>query len=76
MPIVQTVVKPDDYTQRDGSRYVMEYHTDNLGVVWTVGPYLTQPGFDYNARAQQRAQELSNQLAEQEVDGELNGVGA
>ena len=76
MPIVQTVVEADAHTQQGGARYVVERHTDHLGNQYMVGPYLAQPGFDYNARATQRAAEIEQQLAEAEVDQELNSVAA
>lgn len=76
MPIVQTIVKADDYEQRGGGRYVVERHTDHLGNEYMAGPYLAQPGFDYNARATARAAEIEQQLAEAEVDQELASVAA
>lgn len=76
MPIVQTVVEADAHTQQGGARYVVERHFDHFGQQYMVGPYLAQPGFDYNARATQRAAEIEQQLAEAEVDQELNSVAA
>lgn len=76
MPIVQTVVQADAHTQQGGARYVVERHFDHLGQQYMIGPYLAQPGFDYQARATARAAEIEQQLAEAEVTEELSGVAA
>lgn len=76
MPIVQTVVEADGHTQQGGGRYVVERHQDHLGNWYMVGPYLAQPGFDYDARATARVAEIEQQLAEAEVDQELASVAA
>ena len=76
MPIVNTIVQADAHTQKNGARYVIERHYDQFGIEYMVGPYLIQPGFDYDARAQARVAEINEQLAQAEVNEELNGVAA
>ncbi len=63
MPIVTSEAIQDAYTQPGGSRYVIERHTDNLGQVYQVGPWLAAPGADVQAILAARAAELNDQLA-------------
>ena len=67
MPIVSSTHTQDAHTQRDGSRYTIERHTDDAGRVYQVGPYLAPVGFDVAARLASRAAQISDQLAEAEA---------
>ena len=67
MPIVSSVTIIDAHTQVSGGRYVIERHTDDLGKVHQVGPYLAPAGFDTAARLASRAIEIDTQLAEAEA---------
>lgn len=71
MPIVSSTSEIDAHQQRDGGRFVVERHTDDVGQVYVVGPYLAQDGFDVVARRTARALEISAQLAEFEADHNL-----
>jgi hypothetical protein len=77
MPIVSSVVIVDSHAQRSGSRYVVERHTDDAGRVYTVGPYLLSEGLteaDAQARANARAVQINEQLAESEVEALIDGA--
>ena len=67
MPIVSSTFTQDAHTQRDGSRYTIERHTDDAGRVYQVGPYLAPEGFDVAARMASRAVQINEQLAEAEA---------
>ena len=67
MSIVSSVAIVDDYAQSSGSKYVIERHTDSVGKVHQVGPYLADAGFNINARLVSRAIELAAQLADEEA---------
>ena len=72
MPIVSSTHTQDAHTQRDGSRYTIERHTDDAGRVYQVGPYLAPVGFDVAARMASRAVQIGEQLAEAEAQALLN----
>ena len=76
MPIVSSQVFVDDHAQISGARYVIERHYDQYGKEYMAGPYLAQPGFDTDARAQARVAEINEQLAQAEVKEELSSVAA
>ena len=67
MSIVSSEAIVDSHTQASGSSYVIERHTDSLGAVHTIGPYLAESGFDINARLASHAVELATQLADEEA---------
>jgi len=67
MPIVSSTHNIDAHEQRGGGRYVIERHTDDVGVVHQVGPWLAPVGFDVQARVTSRASEINAQLAEVEA---------
>lgn len=71
MSIVSSESIVDSHTQADGSSYVIERHTDHLGNVYQVGPYLAPSGYDVAARLASRAVELAAQLADTEAVGVL-----
>ena len=64
----------DAHQQQSGGRYVIERHTDDLGAVYQVGPYLAPDGYDTAARMAARADEISAQLAEAEAQELINGA--
>ena len=74
MPIVSSTQIVDAHQQQTGGRYVIERHTDELGVVYQVGPYLAPDGYDTAARLASRAVEISAQLAEAEAQELINGA--
>ncbi len=67
MPIVSSTYTQDVHTQRGGGRYVVEHHTDDVGKVYQVGPWLAPVGFDVQTRVNSRASEINAQLAEAEA---------
>ena len=67
MPIVSSTNTIDAHAQQGGGRYVIERHTDDVGKVYQVGPYLAPEGFDTTARLASRAAQISDQLAEAEA---------
>ena len=67
MPIVSSESIIDAHVQANGSRYVIERHTDVDGVVRQIGPYSAPEGFDVAARLASRAVEISDQMAEAEA---------
>lgn len=67
--ILSTETLVDAHPQADGTRYVIERHTDSLGRVHTVGPWMAPPGCDIDARARARAVELAEQLSVDEEAG-------
>ena len=58
------------HEQVDGRRYVIERHTDSVGVVH-VFEYLADPGTDYVAVRNARVGPLEESLAEAETDALL-----
>lgn len=72
MPIVSSTYTIDAHTQRDGSRYVVERHTDDAGRVYQAGPYLVADESLVAARLAARAAEISDQLAEAEAQALLH----
>lgn len=71
MPIVNTVTEIDSAPQPDGSRFVVETHTDNAGNKYTIGPWTAGPGFDVAAHVTARIASFNVQLAEKEADAIL-----
>lgn len=69
--IVSSTARIDAHAQPNGSRYVVEMHTDDVRGVLSVGPYLAAPGFDVDARMASRAQEIAQSLADAEADALL-----
>jgi hypothetical protein len=67
MPIVSSTHTIDAHQQVGGGRYVIERHTDDVGVVHQVGPWLAPDGFDVAARVASRAGQINEQLAEAEA---------
>jgi len=68
MPIVSSASTLDAHTQTGGgARYLVERHTDDLGLVHTVGPYLVPDGFDVAARLAARVTEMNVNFAEKEA---------
>lgn len=61
--ITQSTYVADEHTQADGSRYVIEYHTDDLGRVLQFGPYLCQPGANPQIIMDDRAARLNEDFA-------------
>lgn len=68
MPITDSRYVPDAHTQRDGRRYVTEYHTDSTGFVHRIEYGPMPDGTDYQAIMEARAVQLSEQLAAQEAE--------
>lgn len=66
--ITQSVYVEDEHSQTDGSRYVIEYHTDDLGRVMQFGPYLCQSGMDPETIMNSRAQRLNVDFALRELE--------
>lgn len=60
------------HAQRDGRRYVIEWHTDSAGEVHRA-EYLADVGTGYDAVMQARAIAISEQLAAQEAEEVLGG---
>lgn len=75
MNIVSSEAIYDDHTQPSGLVYVTEKYVDQYGNVYQSGPYLVQPTFDMQARLTANAAALSEQLADNEAQGILNGAG-
>lgn len=71
--IVSSTYALDDHLQADGRVYVTETHTDSAGDVHTA-TYLATPGMDHAGIMAARAVQLSDQLAQSEIDGVLNGA--
>lgn len=69
--IVSSTSEIDAHQQLGGGRFVVEKHTDDAGVVYTVGPYLIPDGFNIAARLAARALEIAAQLADSEADANL-----
>lgn len=61
--ITQSVYIEDGHTQQDGSRYVVERHTDDLGRVMEFGPYLCYPGMNPQTIMDERAARLNADFA-------------
>lgn len=66
--ITQSVYIEDDYTQADGSRYVIERHTDDLGRVMQFGPYLCYPDMNPQNIMSARAARLNADFAAREAE--------
>jgi len=67
VPIVSSEALIDAHAQRDGGRYVIERHTDDMGAVVQIGPYHAPAGFDIAARLAARAAQISDEMAEAEA---------
>lgn len=74
MPIVSSEYIADGHTQKSGGRYVIERHTDDVGKVYQLSPYLAPDGLDIAARLATHANEINAQLAEAEAMGIINGT--
>lgn len=75
MNIVSSEAIYDNHSQPSGSTYVYERYVDQYGNVYESCVYLIPPGFDMQTRLNERSVELSEQLAQQEAQGILNGAG-
>lgn len=53
-----------EHAQKDGRRFVQEYHTDDKGVVHKEGYYLAAAGADYDAVMRARVPQVEAQIAE------------
>lgn len=53
----------DAHVQQDGSRYITERHTDNLGRPLTFGPYLCPPNVNPQVVMELRAERLNAEFA-------------
>ena len=75
MAIVTSIFAMDAHTQRDGTRWVKETHTDSTGRVQTCLYKLPagQGEVDAQARKDARVPYLNDQLAEAEAQAVLNG---
>lgn len=73
--ITQSVYVEDEHTQADGSRYVIEYHTDDLGRVMQFGPYLLQPGMSPQTIMTNRATRLNEDFALRELEESQSAQG-
>jgi hypothetical protein len=71
MGIVSTTLAEDNHDQRDGSRYVQEFHTDDAGKVHRF-EYRWRAGMDRAAIAAARAVQLAESVAEGEVTSALS----
>lgn len=60
--------------QADGRTYVIEVHTDNVGLQYVV-QYLAAVGADYTAVMTARAAQLSTQIADIEASNAIDTVG-
>ena len=67
MPIVSSTYEVG-HAQRDGKRYVTEYHTDSTGFVHRIEYGPMADGTDYQSIMQARAAQIAEQLAQQEAD--------
>jgi hypothetical protein len=56
----------------DGTRHVVEQHTDHLGNVY-MQSFFAPAGFDIAAKVAAHATQLADQLAQGEIAGELDG---
>jgi hypothetical protein len=70
MGIVSTTLAEDNHDQRDGSRYVQEFHSDAAGKVHRF-EYRWRAGMDRAAIAAARAVQLAESVAEAEVASAL-----
>lgn len=68
MPIVSSRYEVDAHAQRDGHRYVTEFHTDSTGAVHRIEYGPMADGTDYQAIMEARAVMLGEQLAAQEAE--------
>jgi hypothetical protein len=68
MSIVNSTYSLDAHYQSNGDRYVTEHHTDNLGMVHQIGPYLISPSTDIDAIIANRVAKLNEQLSESEIE--------
>jgi len=70
MPIVSSSYTIDAHAQGDGGHYVMESHTDNLGVVRRIQYHLPagQGATEADALLAMHAANLDAQLAESEAE--------
>lgn len=75
MNIVSSEAIYDTNPQPSGLIYVRERYVDKYGIVYECGPYLIPPGFDMQTRLNENAAVLSEQLANNEAQGILNGAG-
>lgn len=66
--ITQSIYIEDDHVQQDGSKYVIERHTDNLGRVLQFGPYLCEPGMNPQTIMDLRAARLNADFALRELE--------
>jgi hypothetical protein len=73
MPIVSSSHRFDGPAQIDGSRWVVESHTDHLGSVFLVG-YPASAGADLDAAMNARVPLIDDMLAQDEFEGLLNGA--
>lgn len=65
----------DAHAQADGSRYVIERHTDTLGRVLTFGPYLLPDGADPQAVMTARATRLNAEFVLRAAEESAAAVG-
>lgn len=76
MAIVSSSYVMDAHTQKDGSRWVKETHTDSTGAAQTCLYKLPagQGAVEAQARMDARVPYLNEQLAEAEAQGIVNGT--
>ena len=75
MNIVSSEAIYDANPQPSGLIYVRERYVDQYGNVYDSCVYLVEPTFDMQTRLAERAAALSEQLANAEAQGILDGAG-
>lgn len=75
MNIVSSEAIYDANPQPSGLIYVRERYVDQYGNVYDSSVYLVAPTFDMQARLAERSVALSEELADNEAQGILNGAG-
>lgn len=73
MPIVSSRFEVG-HQQRDGRRYVVEWHTDSTGKEHRIEYGPMPDGTDYQTIMVNRAALLSDELAQQELEALINGA--
>lgn len=73
MPIVSSTYTTDAHAQTGGGRWTIERHTDNTGLVHTVGPYLWDEVSNRDTLLAARAAQIDAQLAEAEAEQLMGG---
>lgn len=73
MAIVSSYYVTDENFQVGGGKWTIEYHTNSLGNVYMVGPYLWDGIVNRDSLLTIHAEQISNDLAESEFDKMIGG---